>query len=828
MVAKISCRAWTVLDLEAGILPRDFLTYPPYQEEEDDTSSQDEPDPETVLFDYELNRCLVEGLADGAMLTVIFDCCHSGGLTVLVPDFEDVSHIRHRHLLMGKVIRSRSSGGGSSLESSLFGNLLGLPLKMDLANSSSEATLDRSQLEDDSMDNEDASAEAINMNFQPFPANCEVVSWSACERGQLAREDSCGGRFTNAFMAGMKSNTSADGGITYRLLNRFIHTLFNEHNKSINETNDNKVRVRGEASADTCAIRASVNESVEQGKTREFQYPKLHVSANIKDTFADQPFSDKRFFTAAPLPHFSPQLDGPWNDMAHVGLKVFWLPLDDSSQYLQFPSYDIHRYTLEDPRARGRANHSVAAAHRPSGPFETRVPPKPEPRQPWVPEEPPLPAPVYPSQPRANTVFEQALNTPLLEFEQKKQAFEKLFDSHWWNLPGERLDGMDVELEKSRALVIAITYGASDPLSLPATYVDAFNIICLLEQQFDYPPKAIRVLADQVDMQNRKDNRWPNKENILKGLHWLNEGSVAGSRRFLFFAGHGHSLNLEQGGVLYTHEGILPRNFWTYTPRQNPNDPTPVKDQPDPETVLFDDELNECLVKGLADGAKLTVIFDCCHSGGLTVLVPEFADMSHIRHRHLFTGEVVRSRGSENDCALDSSLSGNPLGLPLKVDLASSAVDESLHRSQLGGDSVMVHNSSIKRINMEFKGFPKNCEVISWSACERGQLAREDSRGGRFTNAFIVGMKPAPSTNEKATYRMLNRSIQTQFEEHNRSVSPPSGNKVRGGEEPESSNTDRASINESVEHRERQGYQYPKLYVSANIASTFADRIVII
>lgn len=40
-----------VLNLRAGILPRDFLTFPPYQEDEDDAPARDVPDPKTVLFD---------------------------------------------------------------------------------------------------------------------------------------------------------------------------------------------------------------------------------------------------------------------------------------------------------------------------------------------------------------------------------------------------------------------------------------------------------------------------------------------------------------------------------------------------------------------------------------------------------------------------------------------------------------------------------------------------------------------------------------------------------------------------------------------------------
>lgn len=56
--------------------------------------------------------------------------------------------------------------------------MLGLPSKINLANSNSEVTLDRAQIDDDSMDIEGITARAINMKFKPFPTNCQVVSIS--------------------------------------------------------------------------------------------------------------------------------------------------------------------------------------------------------------------------------------------------------------------------------------------------------------------------------------------------------------------------------------------------------------------------------------------------------------------------------------------------------------------------------------------------------------------------------------------------------------------------------------------------------------------------
>ncbi|KAF8596839.1 hypothetical protein BDV93DRAFT_562946 [Ceratobasidium sp. AG-I] len=495
-----------------------------------------------------------------------------------------------------------------------------------------------------------------------------------------------------------------------------------------------------------------------------------------------------------------------------------------------FNSNTVGPATGDESRTRGRRNAPVVAAKISAGPFASPIVPSRPPKlisvaEATPPPSPPLPQPEYHFNGGANRTLEQSLRSSLpFGFKQKRREFIKLFNSNHWNAPGESLDNISVELQQSRALVIAIHYGDRDPLS--ATYVDAYGILKLLEEQFDYLPKTIRVLADRVGKDEEIDERWPNKDNILKSLKWLNEGSIAGSRRFLFFAGHGYSLNVREGKEVYTGEGILPRDFLTrptYQDDEDDDEDTSPREVPDLKTVLFYQELNQCLVEGLADGAKLT----CCYSGGLTGLVPGVKDMSYLRHRHLFRGKVIRSRSSDSDSdlSLESLPVGNPLGLPLKIDLANSNSETTVDRSQRDDNSMDVGDHSIKAINTKPQPFRENCEVVSWSACEKGQLAREDSGGGRFTNAFIGGMKSNPNADGKITYRLLNRHILTLFEGHN--TNDANGDKLRGSDITlKNTSAIRGSGNESVAQAEAKEHQYPKLYVSANIKHTFADQPV--
>ncbi|KAG8710531.1 hypothetical protein FRC11_004430 [Ceratobasidium sp. 423] len=257
----------------------------------------------------------------------------------------------------------------------------------------------------------------------------------------------------------------------------------------------------------------------------------------------------------------------------------------------------------DDVRIRGRPNATVVqqASLRP---FAAPIHPSStvngvNPGRPLI--DQPLPEPKYLSQASMNRVYMSDVDTPIRDssFQENRDHFIRMFDQSKWNYPGEELQTLESQLSERRALVIAIHYGGSDPL--PATYVDALNITHMLVK-FGYHPKCIRVLADQVDLDDCKDKRWPNKENIVAGLKWLVEGTIMGSRRFLFFAGHGHRLMTSKDDIYFTREGILPKDFLTYTTRGG-------KDVPDPKTVLFDDELNQLLVK-IGDGTTLTVVFD--------------------------------------------------------------------------------------------------------------------------------------------------------------------------------------------------------------------------
>ncbi|KAG8796508.1 cytochrome c oxidase subunit 1 [Ceratobasidium sp. 428] len=191
------------------------------------------------------------------------------------------------------------------------------------------------------------------------------------------------------------------------------------------------------------------------------------------------------------------------------------------------------------------------------------------------------------------------------ELVKARETFRKRFtQQEHWNNPGVQYDStINLELAKKKALVVAIQYPQGDLNELKGTFFDGFNIVNMLESQYGYHPSCIRVLADQVKKDNRKDRtRWPTKENIMAGLKWLGEDCPSDSecKRFLYFAGHGYtSGSVAQGSDA---EGIIPIDYETLVTYDG------LGKFIDPGTVILDWELNNHLVDSLSTKKiKLTV-----------------------------------------------------------------------------------------------------------------------------------------------------------------------------------------------------------------------------
>jgi hypothetical protein len=163
-----------------------------------------------------------------------------------------------------------------------------------------------------------------------------------------------------------------------------------------------------------------------------------------------------------------------------------------------------------------------------------------------------------------------------------------------------------------RALLIGINEYPDAQNRLEGCINDVFLMSAAL-QESGFDPEDIRVVFDER----------ATAQGILERMHWLLDGTQKNDERVLFYSGHGaqipgYGANLE---VDHFNECLVPYDFdWT-----------------EPHAVT-DKQLAE-LYSQLPYGTLFTMIFDCCHSGGLSrdggAKVRGVTPPDDVRHRAL-------------------------------------------------------------------------------------------------------------------------------------------------------------------------------------------------
>ncbi len=138
---------------------------------------------------------------------------------------------------------------------------------------------------------------------------------------------------------------------------------------------------------------------------------------------------------------------------------------------------------------------------------------------------------------------------------------------------------------RKRALLVGINQYPTAPLK--GCVNDALMVGNMLITHFGFlPGPDMRLLVDQR----------ATKAAILERLEWLVDGARAGDVLVFHYSGHGSQVPDRDGDELdHVDECLVPIDH----------------DWDDP---LLDDDLDK-IIRGVPDGANLTVILDCCHSG---------------------------------------------------------------------------------------------------------------------------------------------------------------------------------------------------------------------
>ncbi|PSR83195.1 peptidase C14, caspase domain-containing protein [Coniella lustricola] len=149
---------------------------------------------------------------------------------------------------------------------------------------------------------------------------------------------------------------------------------------------------------------------------------------------------------------------------------------------------------------------------------------------------------------------------------------------------------------RKKALIIGINYTGSQN-QLGGCINDAMNVRDFLVGKRGFSDESQDMVIMTDDPENEGTPFWPNGENMLAAFRWLTSYNEAGDRLWLSYSGH--------GGQVKDTDDDRPTGF----------DDTicPVDFQENGQ--ITSEQLHKAIVSPMNPEARLTILFDCCHSG---------------------------------------------------------------------------------------------------------------------------------------------------------------------------------------------------------------------
>ncbi|KAF9355580.1 Ca(2+)-dependent cysteine protease [Mortierella sp. AD094] len=272
-----------------------------------------------------------------------------------------------------------------------------------------------------------------------------------------------------------------------------------------------------------------------------------------------------------------------------------------------------------------------------------------------------------------------------------------------------------------RALLIGINYtGLANPLH---GCVNDTAIMKAFLLEVGFKEENIRILTD-----DQVGTKWmPTKANIMHNLEWLIHDATKNDSYFLHYSGHGGQVvDLDGDETDGMDNCIFPLDHAE-------------------KGVIVDDELHNVLVKALPQGVRLTVVFDCCHSGSALDLPYIYASTGYIR---------------------GSSALAN-----LGHELVQGNFDaEALKELQLKWQTLQLEEKEFGR-QVSLKA--ANADVIMFSGCKDDQTSADvsitkggnTSSNGAMTYAFTKSIRENPTQSYQEMLNSIRELLKDKYKQ---------------------------------------------------------------
>ncbi|RIA97433.1 caspase domain-containing protein [Glomus cerebriforme] len=303
-----------------------------------------------------------------------------------------------------------------------------------------------------------------------------------------------------------------------------------------------------------------------------------------------------------------------------------------------------------------------------------------------------------------------------VNYEKQQKPSDLPEDFNLYVKPTEQVDyQVSSCLGRKRALLIGINYFNTEYKLRGRCINDVSNIRNFIVENYEFKEADMKILTDdQMD-----PKLIPTRENIINAIKWLVHDPQMNDSYFFHYSGHGGQVKDEAGDEEDGFdETIMPVDFI-------------------PKGQIVDDELHALMVAPLPPGVRLTVIFDCCHSG--TVL-----DLPYIYStRGVLKESNILSLGGKSLISAGFSYIKGDKGSALNTikDLKNAATE----------------HQKLRRKNIETRGSP--ADVIMFSGCKDAQTSADAQEAGEATGAMSYALIKALKSNKHPTYQELLNSI---------------------------------------------------------------------
>ncbi|KAI6249470.1 Metacaspase-1 [Erysiphe necator] len=245
-----------------------------------------------------------------------------------------------------------------------------------------------------------------------------------------------------------------------------------------------------------------------------------------------------------------------------------------------------------------------------------------------------------------------------------------------------------------KALLIGINYFGQNG-ELRGCINDVHNVSAYLKENYGYLSENMVILTD--DQQNPVGQ--PTKNNILRAMSWLVEGCQPNDALFFHYSGHGGQTDDLDGDEEDGHDEVIyPVDF-----KQAGH--------------IVDDQIHQILVKPLPAGARLTAIFDSCHSGSCLDLPYIYSTQGILKEPNLAkeAGQgllgIIGSASQEDYGGVARQL----IGLFQKAKTGDGAYKKSLATKTSPADVVMLSGSKDDQTSADATIASQATGAMSWA-----------------------------------------------------------------------------------------------------------------